>query len=418
MPAAALRAETLALYRRHVNRGLARLAGMGALPVETRSSGSLVYDENDRPFLDCGGFGVFLVGHCHPVIVDAACEQLRRHPLATRTMLSEELARAAQALARVAPEGLDYVFFASSGAEAVEAGLKLARLAGKRRLLSMHGGFHGKTLGALSVTGRPFFQDPFRPLLPEVSFLPYGDLAALEGALSSDACVILEPVQAEGGVIIPPPGYLTGVARVCRDRGAMLILDEVQTGMGRLGSWWGADREGLVPDVLLVGKGLSGGVVPVSAVVASSSAFAELNRDPFLHTTTFGGSPLACTVARTAIEVLEREGLIGRAAELGERIMSSILPRLMGLGREVITDVRGAGLLIGIEFADEGLTGEFLFEMLERRVLVSNSLNSNRVLRLTPPAVMSEAELAWLVSAVEESAEAVSRRTERVTAGG
>jgi putrescine aminotransferase len=418
MGSAALRPETLALYRRHVNRGLARLAGMAALPVETWSSGSLVYDDADRPYLDCGGFGVFLVGHCHPTIVEAACEQLRRHPLSTRTMLNAELARGAEALARVAPEGLDYVFFANSGAEAVEGGLKLARLAGKRRLLSMWGGFHGKTLGALSVTGRSFFQDPFRPLLPDVEMLPYGDLGALERSLSGDACVILEPVQAEGGVVIPPPGYLAGVEQLCREQGAMLILDEVQTGLGRLGTWWGADREGIVPDVLLVGKGLSGGVVPVSAVVATESAFVELNRDPFLHTSTFGGSPLACVVARAAVEVIEREGLVERAAEAGERIMASIVPILERAGKDVVADVRGVGLLIGIEFADEALTGEFLFEMLERRVLVSNSLNSNRVLRLTPPAVISESELEWLVSAVQESAEAVAGRINQVTAGG
>jgi putrescine aminotransferase len=391
---------------------------MGGLSVEARSAGALVYDDVDRAFLDCGGFGVFLVGHCHPAIVGAAREQLERHPLATRTLLSAELARAAEALARVAPKGLDYVFFANSGAEAVEAGLKLARLNGKRRLLSMRDGFHGKTMGALSVTGRPFFQDPFRPLLPDVTMLAYGDLDALDGALSSDSCVIVEPIQAEGGVIVPPAGFLAGVQELCRGHGAMLILDEVQTGMGRLGAWWGADREGVVPDVLLVGKGLSGGVVPVSAMVASEAAFSELNRDPFLHTSTFGGSPLACAVAKASIEVIEREGLVARAAELGGRIMSSIEPILAATGEDVVADVRGVGLLIGIEFADEGLTGEFLFELLERRVLVSNSLNSNRVLRLTPPAVMSDSELDWLVSAVEESADAVAQRSRSTAAAG
>ncbi len=417
MDPGALRAETVALYRQHVNRGLARLAGIGGLPVEVRSSGCLVFDDADRAYLDCGGFGVFLVGHRHPTIVRAAHEQLDRHPLATRTLLTSELARAAEALARVSPKGLDYVFFANSGAEAVEAGLKLARLGGKRRLLSTLQGFHGKTLGALSVTGRPFFQDPFRPLLPDVTFLPYGDLDALEREVSDDACVILEPVQAEAGVIVPPPGYLKGVQEMCSSCGAMLILDEVQTGLGRLGEWWGADREGVVPDVLLVGKGLSGGVVPVSAAVSSASAFTELNRDPFLHTSTFGGSPLACAVAKASIEVIDREGLITRAAELGKQIMSSIVPVLGAVGHGIVTDVRGVGLLIGIEFAEDALTGEFLFEMLERRVLVSNSLNSNRVLRLTPPAVMTESELEWLLGAIEESAHAVAKRCRKVAAG-
>jgi putrescine aminotransferase len=343
-------------------------------------------------------------------VVAAVRSQLERHPLATRTLVSPELARAAEALARVAPAGLDYVFFANSGAEAVEAGIKLARMKGKRRLVSTRQGFHGKTLGALSVTGRNLFQEPFEPLLPDVEFVPYGDLDALAETLSDDACLILEPVQAEGGVIIPPAGFLRGVQQLCRERDAIFLLDEVQTGLGRLGTWWGAEREGVVPDVLLVGKGLSGGVVPVSAAVASADAFAGLNHDPFLHTSTFGGSPLATVAVRAALEVIERDGIVARARELGDQLLSGIRPLLSDALGELVTDVRGVGLLIAIEFADEALTGEFLFELLERRVIVSNSLNTNRVLRLTPPAILSDAEVQWLMQAIEESAHAVAER--------
>ncbi len=177
-------------------------------------------------------------------------------------MLNPELANAAASLAAVAPDPLTYVGFTNSGAEATELGIKLARLNGKSKLIAMTGGFHGKTLGALSVTGRRQYQDPFMPLLPDVHFIPYGDSSALHDILSqvgNQAGVILEPVQGEGGVIVPPAGYLREVFDLCRQHGAFLILDEIQTGLGRLGVWWGANREDITPDVMLVGKGLSGG---------------------------------------------------------------------------------------------------------------------------------------------------------------
>jgi putrescine aminotransferase len=249
--------KVVELYRRHVNRGVATIAGMVGLPAEVRSAGSLVFDETGRAFLDCGGYGVFIAGHCHPVVVDAVRSQLDRNPLSSRALLSPELASAAARLAAVAPGDLSYVCFGNSGAEAVEIGIKIARLNGKSRLIAMDGGFHGKTLGALSITGRSRYRTPFLPLLPGVEFIPYGDAGALEQMLAQDgdkSCVILEPVQGEGGVIVPPDGYLREVREICLDHGALLILDEIQTGLGRLGAWWGADREGVVPDVLLVAK--------------------------------------------------------------------------------------------------------------------------------------------------------------------
>jgi putrescine aminotransferase len=213
----------LSRYERHVNTSLARVSRLLDAPVEARSAGSQVYGEDGEAYLDCGGFGVFLLGHCHPVVVDAVRRQLEHHPLATRLFLNPKLAEAAAALSGVAPAGLDYVFLTNSGAEAVEVGLKLARLAGKTRVVAMDGGFHGKTMGALSVTGRPQYRDPFAPLLPGVEFVPFGDAAALDAALVVDGAstaVILEPVQAEGGVNLPPPGYLRHVRDACTRAGS------------------------------------------------------------------------------------------------------------------------------------------------------------------------------------------------------
>ena len=397
----------IAGYEAHVNRGLARLGRMLGGHVETRAAGTKIYDENDQAYLDCGGYGVFILGHCHPRVVEAATAQIARHPLSSRLLLTAELPAAEEALARVAPDGLEYVFFTGSGTEATEAALKLARLNGRRALVSMHGGFHGKTLGALSVTGRQLFQAPFAPLLPDVVQVPYADISALETVLAcrpGECCVILEPVQAEGGVVVPPPDYLGQVRSLCDAHGALLVLDEIQTGLGRLGAWWGAQLAGVVPDMLLVGKGLSGGVVPVSAVVATPDAFAGFNADPFLHTSTFAGSPIATATARAAIETIEEEGIVGRAAALGRQLVPSIDALLDSACPWLVREVRGVGLLIGIEFMQEGHAGSFVVEMLGRRVLLSHSLNANRVVRLTPPANLSDADLEWLLDAVGSAA--------------
>lgn len=407
------REAALERYRRHVNLGFARLAALTNLPVEVSSEGSVVVDERGQQYLDCGGYGVFILGHRHPAVTEAVKAQLDCHPLTTRLLINAELASAAEILAGVTPAGLDYVQFTNSGAEAVEVGVKIARLNGKHKLIAMQGGYHGKTMGALSITGRPHYQQPFRPLLPDVRFIPFGDMVALEDSLvelGSQSCVILEPVQAEGGVIFPAEGYLREVKDACTRHDALLILDEIQTGLGRLGAWWGADREEIVPDVLLVGKGLSGGVVPVAAAVATGAAFDALNRDPLLHSSTFAGNPLAMAAAQAAIGALQHQELPERANKLGRELLQSLRAILSAKCPELISEVRGVGLLIGIELKAAHVAGDFMFGLLRRNIVVSNSLNSQCVVRLTPPAILTKAECAWLLAAVEEVSIELSRR--------
>lgn len=408
----ASRDTILRQYREHVNKGVATLAEFMGTSVEVRSEGSLIYDQEGEAYLSCGGYGVFILGHRHPAVLNAVRAQLDQHPLTSRILLSGELASAAEALAAVAPSGLDYVCFTNSGTEAVEVGLKIARLSGKRRVVAMQQGFHGKTMGSLSVTGRERYRAPFVPLLPDVTFVAFGEIAALEKELSDrpdDACVILEPVQGEGGVRVPPEGYLRQVRATCSEYGAFLIFDEIQTGLGRLGAWWGADREDVVPDVLLVGKGLSGGIMPIGAAVTSSEAYEPLNRDPLLHTSTFAGNPLAAVAAEAAIAVIAREDIPSRAARVGEDILCK-LRNLLGPFPSSVTEVRGVGLLIGIEFSAEYLAADFMMELLSNRVLVSLSLNAERVIRITPPALISDAELAWLYDAVANASSAIHNR--------
>lgn len=401
------RQSVLSQYRRHVNSGFAKLAEVLGIPVEAYSNGCLVYDETGEPYLDCGGYGVFILGHRHPRIVEAVEAQLIQHPLATRSFLNAPLAAASESLANACPPGLEYVFFTNSGAEAVEVGIKLARLNGKHKIIAMEGGFHGKTMGALSVTSRFFYRKPFLPLLEETQFIPYGEADALKKALEKEGeqkAVILEPVLGEGGVIIPPPMYLKEVENLCRQYGAFLILDEIQTGLGRLGSWWGRDIEKITPDVMLVGKGLSGGIMPVGATIATAEAFQILNKEPLLHSSTFAGNPLAMAAAHAAIQTIEQEKIVDKSYYLGKRILSTIQTIMQDACPELVFEVRGIGLLIGLEFKAEHFAGDFLLKLLEKKVVVSTSLNTNKVVRLTPPAILNEPELEWLFDAIRYAA--------------
>ncbi|MCX4690682.1 aminotransferase class III-fold pyridoxal phosphate-dependent enzyme [Kitasatospora purpeofusca] len=397
-------------YRKHLSRGRAALAEATGNLVEVASDGAYVWDSNGRPYLDCGGYGVFILGHRHPKVVEAVSAQLRQHPLSTRLLLDPVALRAAEALVGTTPPGLDYVHFVNSGAEANEAAIKLARAHGKTNLVSAHGGYHGKTMGALSLTARALYQDPFRPLLPDVHHVPFGDAEALRNLLAQtpDCCVVLEPVQGENGVILPPPGYLREVENACRAHNALLVLDEVQTGLGRLGTWWGADREDVVPDILLVGKGLSGGVIPVAAMVATATAYAPFNRDPFIHTSTFGASPIACAAAEAAVETLWTEGLVERGAAIGARLIDGLDAILTDTCPHLVKEVRGAGLLIGIELIDERIAGEFVLELVQAGLLVNHSLNSHRVIRLTPAATLSDDDIDLLFARFHQAATSIA----------
>lgn len=405
-------AEVLDIYRRHLSKGRARLASLTGAAMEVASEGSRVWDSEGNEYLDCGGYGVFILGHRHPRVVEAVIEQIHRHPMATRLLLEPVAAKAAAALVATTPPGLERVHFVNSGAEATETAIKLARAHGKHRLISATGGYHGKTTGALAVTAKPLYQDPFRPLLP-AEHVPYGDADALERVLAGGepACVILEPMQGEGGAVLPPPGYLARVQRLCAEHGAMFVLDEIQTGLGRLGTWWGADTEDVRPDVLLVGKNLSGGVIPVAAAVATPQAYAPFDKDPFLHTSTFAASPVAMAAAAAAVTAIRDEDLVERARTLGLELLDRLHSALAPLLGDTVVDIRGRGLLLGIEMRDEGAAGELVLHLMESGLLVNHSLNAQRVVRLTPPAVLTPADLDRITDTFTSAATTLARTT-------
>jgi putrescine aminotransferase len=399
------REEVLTAYRRHVNVGQARLAQLLGLPVERSAQGVHVTGDDGRRYLDCGGYSVFLLGHRHPAVVAAVRAQLDRQPLATRLFLNERMAQAAQMLADVSPTGLERVTFTTSGAEAVELALKLGRASGRRRIVAAENGFHGKTLGALSATGRSRYRDPFLPLLADVEHVKFGDIDDLDRALRSGppATVVLEPIQAEAGALIPPAGYLSAVRALTRAHGALLVADEVQTGLGRLGSWWGVVPEGVVPDVLLAGKALGGGVMPVAAVISSCEAYAPLDVEPLLHSSTFAGNPLAAAAAVATLQVLAGDGLVERAMEVGSRLRAAVEAAVRTAGRGLVRDVRGRGLLVGVELVEPHHAALLLGELLTDGVIVSYSLNADAVVRLTPPAILDDVHIDRIHEAFEAS---------------
>ncbi|MGZ3548995.1 MAG: aspartate aminotransferase family protein [Vulcanimicrobiaceae bacterium] len=395
--------ETYENYRQFVNPPLARVMKLSGSPVEVRAQGCTIWDHNGKAYLDfAGGYGVFTLGHSHPKVIAAVKAQLELMSLSGKTMFNVVLGRAAKKLAEMAPGDLQISFWANSGTEAVEGAIKLARAATKRtKIVGTENAYHGKTMGALSASGREYFKEAYRPLVPDVVQIPYGDASALDDALKDAAAFIVEPVQGEGGVNVPPPGYLRAVREACDRTGALFIADEVQTGLGRCGMAFGCDRDGVVPDVMTLAKGLSGGIVPVGAFIVRPAVWnAAYAKAPLMHTSTFGGNELACAAALAAMQVLEEDGLVENAHARGEQLIAGARA-LAQRYPQVVREVRGAGLLVGVELTNEGYGGWIIPEMLKAGVTAAWTLNMQRVIRLEPPLVVSNGEIERALAALE-----------------
>jgi len=389
--------DLAALFLRHVCQTSAAPLGMQV----ARAAGSTVWDASGRAYLDLlAGMGVANVGHTHPEVVAAVRVQAERH---LHVMVYGEFVQAAQVrlatrLAGLLAPPLAVVYFTSSGAEAIEGALKTARKhTGRRRLVAFEGGFHGDTLGALSIGGNPLYRVPFEPLLPDVGWLPFDDPAALAAIDDATAAVIVEPVQAEAGVRIPSPGFLPALRRRCDETGALLVLDEVVTGFGRTGRLFAHQHAGIVPDLLVLAKALGGGL-PLGAFVGRREVMDTLSHDPPLaHVTTFGGHPLSCAAGLAALDILLRDDLPARAAALGEQLRSA-LEALVGHGGLVV--VRGRGLLLGLEFARADLCAAFVRRALTEGLILGWTLHCDTVVRLAPPLVLGDAEAKEAVARI------------------
>lgn len=371
--------------------------------VEFRDGGVYTYDNHGKRYLDClGGYGIFNVGHRHPKVIAAVKAQLDQVCLHSQDLLNPWAAHLARQLASVAPGDLQYTFFCNSGTEAVEGAIKLARLyTGKTEIISTRNSYHGVSMGALSATGRDVFRKPFEPLLNGFVHVPFGDIEALEAAITKNtAAVILEPIQGEGGINLPPPGYLRKVRQITKKKGVLMILDEVQTGLGRTGRMFACEHEGVVPDIMCLAKALSGGVVPIGCFMSTKKIWKVLEPNPSIHNSTFGGNPLACTAASACLEVLMEEHLPARAAVMGNYFMR----RLSELRRDYpayIADVRGRGLLIGLEFTSRELRESVQEELFYRGVLVAATMNANRTVRIEPPLIITESQINFMIDTLE-----------------
>lgn len=406
--------ETIAKYEKYVNPAQARLFRfMGLASIEGSAEGWTITDSNGRKFIDClGGYGMFSLGHRHPKVVAAVERELHKMPMCGKVLFNRPLADLAEALAEITPGELQYSFFVNSGTEAVEGCLKIARLATKRtKFVAAVNAFHGKTMGSLTATGRDLYRDPFKPLLDGFTHVPYGDIAALAAAVDEEtAAVILEPIQGEGGIIVPPDGYLRAARELCDAQGALFIADEVQTGLGRTGYWFGVDHEGVAPDLMACAKALGGGVMPIGAIIGTPRAWQGLIEAPFLHTSTFGGGQLACAAGVAAIQAMREENLLERGRETGAFLKAG-LEAIAKEFPEVIREVRGRGMMLGVELTKEGAGGMLMSLMIDRNIIVAYTLNNPKVIRLEPPLILPQETAAYVLeqfrSAVQETAAAI-----------
>jgi len=402
-------------FNHHVNPGwlqYRKSVSTDATFVEWQDSEETFQDVHGTRFIDClGGFGVYTAGHRNPEIVKAVAAQLNRYALHSQELVDPLRGYLAQLVAMITPGDMQYAFFCNGGAEAVEMALKLARLAsGKHYFISMVDGFHGKSLGAVSCTGKAVYRTPYLPIIQGVQHVEFGNAEAVETAIrnliavgESVAAVIVEPIQGEAGIIVPPDDYLQKLREICDRYDVFLILDEIQTGMGRTGTLWACDAHDVVPDILVYGKAFGGGVMPITGIAARPLLWVDqLKENPWiLGSPTFGGNPLACAAAIAAIKYTLENDLPQQIAEKGAYLMDKLMA--LKAKHEILVDVRGKGLLVGLEYPTEEIGWKVSKGLFKRGVLTGGTLNNAKVNRIEPPGIISYETLDTVVSSLDET---------------
>ena len=372
--------------------------------VIERAEGVWVYDVEGRRYLDClSAYSAVNQGHVHPQILNALLEQAKKVTLTSRAFRNDQLPLLYKELSEMT--GYEMSLPMNSGAEAVETALKLARKWAYRvkgvprhqaEIITAAGNFHGRTISIVTFSTEPLYRDDFGPFTPGFVNVPYGDAAAIEQAITPDtAAVLLEPIQGEGGVIIPPEGYLKQVAQICRKHNVLLMADEIQTGLGRTGKLFAAEHDDVRPDVTIIGKALAGGFYPVSAILADKDLLGLFT--PGEHGSTFGGNPLAAAVARASLRVLREENLAERSRELGEYFME----QLAEIPSPHVQEVRGKGLLIGVELKPEAGGARRFCEAMQQRGILAKETHDN-VIRFAPPLVIDKETIDWALPSIRD----------------
>jgi len=406
--------ETRNNFDNHINPGFLeyrKSAGADDMAMEWMANGDTFTDLHGNTYIDClGGFGAFNCGHRHPKVIETVTNQLAKQPLSSAELIDANRSLLARILADVTPGDLQYTFFTSSGTEAVECGLKMATLAtGRHYYVAFKGDFHGKTHGSLSLTSKEHFRGPFLPLLQGARFAPFGDLEYLTKMLDImefigelPAAIVYEPIQGEGGVNLPPDEWIPGIRELCDKYDIMMVADEVQAGMGRTGYLFATDYSKVAPDILCLGKSISGSVVPLSACVCTERAFRGMFPDPLLHSTTTGGNPLATAAGIAAFNVILSEDLPGKAQKSGAMFMEG-LEKLHQKYPKLLTTYRGRGLMIAMEFCDGDMGYEVVYEAFNRKLLLSGSLINAKTIRIEPPLNITEEHVRKALEILDES---------------
>ncbi|MBM3904420.1 MAG: aspartate aminotransferase family protein [Thaumarchaeota archaeon] len=373
-----------------------------------RGEGAKLYDINGKEYIDCmGGYGVALVGHRNPRVVAALKTQLDKIITVHTSLYNKTREEFLDNLMRIAPKGLTQVHMGNSGTEAVEAAIKFARkFTGKSGMVAMNGSYHGKSLGSLSITFNPKYRKSFMPLVEKVAFSPFGDIESLRTKIDSDtAFVIMEPIQGESGINVAPDGFLQDVRKLCDERGILLIFDEIQAGLGRTGKMWASDHWNTIPDIMCLAKGIAGGV-PMSTTLTRPDILAAMSKGE--HSSTFGGNPLSCAAGIATIQALTQDGLVDNAARVGKIFMDGL--EKLKAKHPIIRDVRGKGMMIGVEMKFE--VKDILLDGIQEGVLLLYS--GRNILRFLPPLVMSEAEITKVLEVLDRLFTKESERRKNV----
>ena len=417
--------ESIANFNENVNPGwleYRKSVSTDSAFVEWEDEGEVFKDVYGTEFIDClGGFGIYACGHGNPEIKKTVRAQLDRYCLHSQELVDPLRGYLAKILAMITPGDLQYSFFTNGGAEAIEMALKLARLAtGGKWYISTVGAFHGKSMGAISMGGKAAYREDYIPMIQQVQHVEYGNAAATEAAVKNliavgekVAAIIVEPIQGEGGVIIPPDGYLKELRRIADDYGCCLIFDEIQTGMGRTGTMWRCDHEGVTPDIMTYGKASSGGIVPITGIIARPWTYeksgvgtgteGKMFDNPWiLGSPTFGGNPLACAAFISTIRFMLENDIPGEMAKKGDYYMKG-LAKLQEKYPTVLKAIRGAGMLICMEFPEAEVGYEVTKGLFARKVMTAGTLVNAKTVRIEPPATQSYETIDRVLAALDES---------------
>ena len=404
------RKDTVSTYAKYVSPGkVDTYSKYDVMLVPGKRRGPYIYDVNGKRYINCHcNGGVFNLGHRHPEVIKAVTDAMKTYDIGNHHLVSEPKAMLAEMIAETMPAGLNQVVYGVGGGEAIDLALKLARgVTGRKEIISARGGYHGHT-GLALATGDTKYREKFHARLPGFKQVPFNDVKALEKAVSrKTAAVILETIPATLGIVVPDRDYFKKVRKICDDNGALMIQDEVQTGFGRTGKMWGFQRFGVKPDMVVLGKGMSGGIYPISATVYHKRMSGFFREDPFIHISTYGGSEIGCFAAMKVVEISSDSGFLQQVNDMGRYLQENIF-RIAKRYKNATCRVRGMGLMMGLEFPDE-ITSMLMLKLLfDRGIYLVYSGNDPRVLQFLPPLVIREKEAEKVLKAIDASLKALN----------